>query len=77
VTLTALINHLAAAAARLEGDGHDPAQAQVLLATDVDTWSRQHALGAVITYDGKAYLVDRPGARPMSSAPLTYGERHD
>lgn len=78
MTLTALINHLAAAAARLEGDGHDPSQAEVLLATDTDTWSRKHTLGAVVTYGGAAYLIDREGSgKPLSASVLEHGERHD
>lgn len=77
MTLTDLIDHLAAAAHRLEEDGHDPAQAQVLLATDTDTWSRRHTLGAVVTYDGAAYLIDREGSgKPFSSDVLEHGEQH-
>lgn len=62
MTILDLIHHLTAAANDLTELGHDPASAEVLLTQDSDTWGTLAALGAVITHDGKAYLID--GAEP-------------
>lgn len=60
MTILDLIHHLTAAANDLTELGHDPASAEVLLTQDSDTWGTLATLGAVITHDGKAYLIDGP-----------------
>ena len=62
MTLTDLIDTLTAAAEDLRDAGADPAETEVLLTQDSDTWGTLSALGAVITWDGRAYLIDGPQA---------------